>query len=189
MTNQIQNSNINIKGQQKLLRIARQTLEAYLKDGSTPDFAVNDQQLNQACGVFVTLWQDGRLRGCIGEFVSREPLYKLVQKKAIDAAIHDPRFYPLCADDLRSVRIEISVLSPCRKINDWQKIKLGRDGVLLKNGAHAATFLPQVATETGWGLTEFLNHLCLKAGLSDDAYLDRNTLFYTYSAQVFQENV
>jgi AmmeMemoRadiSam system protein B/AmmeMemoRadiSam system protein A len=176
------------KQQSKLLEIARKTLENYLKDKKILQFDITDKQLNQKLGVFVTLRKDNNLRGCIGEFESDQPLYKLIQKKVIDSATADPRFYPVQYNELDSIKIEISVLLPMKKINDWQKIELGKHGVFIKNGQKGGTFLPQVAQESGWGKEEFLSHLCVdKAGLASDCYKDLKTEIYIYTAQVFGE--
>lgn len=139
-------------------------------------------------GVFVTLYQNSRLRGCIGQFQSSLSLEKLVSLVAIQAGTEDPRFPPLKLTELNSIKIEISVLSACKKINHWQEIKLGKQGVLIKKGNISATFLPQVAQETGWTLEEFLEHLCRdKAGLSQDCYLDPQTEIFVYDVKILQE--
>ncbi len=171
-----------------LLRIARQTLESYLNDGKIPKIEVTDRVLSQKRGVFVTLKKHGQLRGCIGQFFPDEPLYRLVQDMAVSAAVHDSRFSPLQYNELADVKIEISILSPMRKVNSWQDIELGKEGVYLKHGNRTATFLPQVATETNWSREEFLSQLCVqKAGLSSDCYLDSQTELFVYTAQVFGE--
>ncbi len=179
---------ISKKGQNQLLKIARETLVTYLKSKKIPVLNLKNRELNQKMGVFVTLKKAGRLRGCLGEFESQLPLYQLVQKKAIDAAIKDPRFYPLEERELESIKIEISVISPLRKIDDWHKIKLGEHGVWLKQGWRGGTFLPQVARETGWSLEEFLSHLCTdKAGLNPNCFKDPQTEIFVYTAQIFSE--
>lgn len=177
------------KSQQKqLLEIARQTLENYLKDKKIPEFDIKDDVLNQKLGAFVTLRKNGKLRGCIGEFEPKIPLYQVVQNKAIDAAVHDPRFYPLESSELKAINIEISVLSPKTKISDWQKIELGKHGVVIMRDTRGGTFLPQVAQETGWDLETFLANLCSqKAGLPTDCYKDPNVAIYVFTAQVFEE--
>lgn len=176
------------KGQNQLLKIARKTLESYLEDKKMLEIKIDDEELNQKMGVFVTLKKDGQLRGCIGEFEPDMPLYKLVQQKVIDSAIHDPRFYPVETEELKSIKIEISVLSPWQKINDWRKIELTKHGVFIKRGGKGGTFLPQVAKETNWDLEEFLSHLCSdKAGLPADSYKDPKTEIFIYTAQVFAE--
>ena len=179
---------LNSQQQQQLLAIARQTLEAYFQNGKIPDIKVDDPGLSQALGAFVTLKKDDQLRGCIGEFEPKQPLYQVVWQKAIDAAIHDSRFMPVTKSELKDIMIEISVLSPRQKINDWQQIKLGQHGVVVKKGLRGGTFLPQVATETGWDLKTFLSNLCSqKAGLASDCYQDPDTEIFVFTAQVFSE--
>lgn len=176
------------KAQKEALMIARETLRSYLKEGSIPQFSTQNQSLNKKLGAFVTLRKNGQLRGCIGSFEPDEPLYKVIQKMAIAAATEDLRFPPVTFEELKDIKIEISVLTPKKKINDWRKIKLGRDGVVIQKGNRTGTFLPQVATETGWDLEEFLSQLCFqKAGLPPDCYKDPDTTIYVFQAQVFEE--
>jgi len=179
---------LNESQKKELLKIARETLEGYLKDGQPPDIKVEDKALKQKRGVFVTLKKNGQLRGCIGSFFPQKPLYQLVQEMAIAAAVNDSRFPPLQYNELEDVEIEISVLSPLRRISSPEEIELGKHGVYLKYGARTATFLPQVATETGWTREEFLSQLCTqKAGLPADCYLDPEAELFVYTAQVFGE--
>jgi len=179
---------LNSDQQKALLKIARETLKSYLKDKKIPEIKTDDEGLNQKFGVFVTLKKDDFLRGCIGEFEPKEPLCKLVQKKAIDAAVNDPRFDSLKSNELPEIEIEISILSPQQKIDDWKKIELGKHGVFIHKGSKGGTFLPQVASESNWSLEEFLSHLCSdKAGLPPNCYKDPDTNIYTYTAEVFGE--
>jgi len=179
---------LNENQKRKLLKIARETLESYLRDGRLPDFKADNEALKEKRGVFVTLKKNGQLRGCIGSFFPEKPLYQLVQEMAIAAAVNDPRFPPLQYNELEDIKIEISVLSPLRRISSPEEIELEKHGVYLKYGARTATFLPQVATETGWTCEEFLSQLCTqKAGLPADCYLDPEVELFVYTAQVFGE--
>ncbi|MCF7953469.1 MAG: AmmeMemoRadiSam system protein A [Spirochaetales bacterium] len=144
-------------------------------------------------GVFVTLKTidstgDSHLRGCIGSIVGREPIYKGVRHYAKEAAFHDPRFYPLQADEFNEVEIEVSVLTPLKPVNSYHDIMIGQDGILLKNGYRSAVFLPQVAVEQNWSLEETLNHLSMKAGLPISAWSDEETVFQVFQAEVFGES-
>jgi AmmeMemoRadiSam system protein B/AmmeMemoRadiSam system protein A len=169
------------------LTIARQTLKDYLTNKKVPAIAPENAALNQPLGAFVTLRKNGQLRGCIGEFEPSQPLYQVIQGKAI-AAAGDPRFSPVTTTELPEIKIEISVISPKRKIDNWQEIKLGKHGVVVQKGLNAGTFLPQVATETGWTLENFLSELCSqKAGLPANCYQDPQVTLYTFEAQVFAE--
>jgi len=174
--------------QDKLLKISRNTLELYFKTNKLPKFSINDKDLNQKSAVFVTLHKSGQLRGCIGEFDPSDPLSELIKKKTLDAALHDPRFMPLSKEELSQIKIEISVLSEFKKITSWQEINPLADGVFLKLGNKGATFLPQVFSQTGWGVEEFLSHLADKAGLPKDSYKDPRVELNTYTACVFSEN-
>lgn len=177
------------KQQLVLLKLARQTLTKYLFDGQIPVFETNDQQLNRPRGVFVTLWLHNYLRGCIGTIYANLPLFKTVQSCVINAAIHDGRFSSVGADELKTIKIEISLLTTPKKIVDWKNIHLGNEGVIVKKGERTGIFLPQVAIESGWTLEEFLSHLCQdKANLPRDAYRDKNTTLLVFTAQIFKEN-
>ncbi len=185
---------LNQDQQNQLLKIARITLESYFNNNNnnnnnkTPVIKENDKVLQQKLGAFVTLKTHGQLRGCIGCFNPDKPLYQVVQEKVVDAAINDPRFYPVDVDELKNLSIEISVLSPNIKVDDWKKIKLGTHGVVIKKGSQGGTFLPQVATETGWDLETFLSNLCShKAGLPANSYKDPKANIYVFTAQVFGE--
>ena len=107
---------------------------------------------------------------------------------AVAAATQDPRFLAVTAEEFKEIKIEISVMTPKRKIADWRKIQLGRQGVVVEKGGRSGTFLPQVAEETGWDLEEFLGQLCSqKAGLPADCYQDPETNLYVFEAQVLRE--
>ena len=126
-------------------------------------------ELQVKAGCFVTLKNDGVLRGCIGRFTSNEPLWKTVREVAVSSATRDTRFShnPVLPAEIPHLEIEISVLSPMRKISrPLEEIELGRDGIVVEDHGRSGTFLPQVATETGWSLEEFLSHCASdKAGI------------------------
>lgn len=176
------------QAQKETLELARKTLEDYLSLHPAPTFSPQSPLLLKPRGAFVTLRKNGELRGCIGEFEPKEPLYQVIQEMAIAAATKDPRFSPVTGSELKDIKIEISVMTPKKKIDDWKKIELGKQGVVIQKGFQSGTFLPQVATETGWNLEEFLGQLCSqKAGLSFDCYKDPTINLYTFEAQVFEE--
>lgn len=181
-------SELNKEEQEKLLEIARKTLESYLKNGKVPEFEISDPQFLDPRGAFVTLRKDGQLRGCIGEFEARESLYKIVQRMAISAATKDPRFPVVRLNELPEIKIEVSVLSPLKKIDDPDKIEMGVHGVMIKKGLRKGVFLPQVATETGWDKEAFMGQLCSqKAGLSRDCWKKKDVELLVFTAQVFEE--
>lgn len=179
---------LNTKQKKRLLEIARKTIEEYLKSGRSPDFSENDPRLTAISGAFVTLNKHGELRGCIGNIIGQKPLYETVRDMAVESATADPRFQPVTKEELKDVEIEISVLSPLRKISDISEFELGKHGVIVKSGWNQGVFLPQVALETGWSKEEFLSNLCAhKAGLSPDAWKNPKTEIHIFSAIVFSE--
>ncbi|MFA5287592.1 MAG: AmmeMemoRadiSam system protein B [Candidatus Omnitrophota bacterium] len=179
---------LKIEEKKKLLGIARKSIESYLKSGKKLELSEADPFLLKDMGAFVTLKKDGELRGCIGNLIAKNPLYLTVRDMALEAAVSDPRFSPLTLDELKNIDIEISVLSPMQKIDNPDKIRLGIDGVLVRKGFKSGVFLPQVATETGWSKDEFMSQLCShKAGLAPDAWKDKDTEIFTFTAEVFSE--
>lgn len=175
------------RAEKELLTIARQTLESYFETGEAPSFKVKNKVLEKNFGAFVTLKKGRKLRGCIGQIDAVEPLYQVVSKMALASAFNDPRFPPLSRDELEEVAIEISVLSPFKKVDSLEEIEVGRDGLYVCRGPWSGLLLPQVATEYGWSREEFLQQTCLKAGLAPDAWKEKDCEIYRFSAQVFGE--
>jgi len=171
-----------------LLEIARKSIETYLSSGEKLTLNEPDPVLMQNAGAFVSLHKKKELRGCIGSLVATQPLSLSVRDMAIEAAVGDPRFPSVELSELPEIEIEISVLSPMKQVTSSDEIELGKHGVLIRKGLHSGVFLPQVAVETGWSKEEFLANLCThKAGLSADAWKDKNTQIYIFSAEVFSE--
>lgn len=171
-----------------LLGIARHTINAYIKEGVKPELDTSgySERLLSKCGTFVTLHKDGALRGCIGRFTSNEPLYRAVSDMAIASSTQDHRFPPVTAQEIDDLEIEISVLTPLRKISSFDEIELGRHGIYISKGYRSGTFLPQVATETNWTLEEFLGHCARdKAGIGWNGW--KSADIYIYEALVFGE--
>jgi AmmeMemoRadiSam system protein B/AmmeMemoRadiSam system protein A len=169
-----------------LLQLARETLWRYLNTETLPLARGLDPKLQRERGVFVTLKKRGDLRGCIGNITGGAPLCRLVSMMALEAALNDPRFSKVQPKELDSLEIEISVLTPPRSIRAPQEIVVGRDGVILSKSGRSAVFLPQVATEQGWGLEEMLDNLSLKAGLPAGAWRT-GASFSVFQAEVFGE--
>ncbi|HRY32705.1 MAG TPA: AmmeMemoRadiSam system protein B [Bacteroidales bacterium] len=172
----------------QLLKLARHTLESYLKTGDIPaiEGTVFSEQLKTHAGAFVTLKKNNNLRGCIGRFDPDDPLYMVVQRMAIAAAVEDTRFPKVTFEELKKIHIEISVLTPMRKITNPEEIVLGRHGIYIRKGYRSGTFLPQVATETGWSVEEYLGHCSRdKAGIGWDGWKDAD--IFVYEALVFEE--
>jgi AmmeMemoRadiSam system protein B/AmmeMemoRadiSam system protein A len=172
--------------QQQLLSLARTAIAGYLQAGHMPEYRTDDPDLNRRSAAFVTLKQGDELRGCIGHLQADMPLYQRVQDMAVAAATSDPRFPSLTAEELDAVTIEISVLSPPRRVTDVQQIEVGVHGLVILSGGRQAVLLPQVPVEQGWDRQEFLDNLCLKAGLFPNCWNESATL-YTFTAVVFGE--
>lgn len=172
--------------QAQLLKIARDTVVEYVTGGNVPAIETASAGLNLQSGCFVTIKQKGQLRGCIGNFISDQPLYKLVQEMAVSAATRDPRFYPMKSHDLDNFEIDISVLSPLERISSIDQIQVGTHGIYIVKGSYRGVLLPQVASEYGWNRDQFLRHTCIKAGLPEDAW-SGDCDIYIFSAQVFGE--
>jgi len=171
-----------------LLDIARNTILTYLRERRIPedDGTLYSDNLKMKAGAFVTLKKEGELRGCIGRFSADMPLYKLIRQMAVASSTEDNRFEPVKERELGQIDIEISVLSPLKKIQSPNEIILGKHGIYIKKGFYSGTFLPQVATETGWTKDEFLGHCARdKAGIGWDGWKQAD--LYTYEACVFSE--
>ncbi len=178
---------LNEKVQKELLRIARASIESYVKEGKTAEFQVKEPVFQEKRGVFVTIYTDGGLRGCIGRHESDLPLYQTVAQMAVSAACRDPRFPPLRSEELDRIKIKVSVylMSPT-EIKSIDEFEVGKHGIIIEKAGASATYLPEVAEEQGWTKEETLSSLCQKAGLPPDAWRE-GTKFYIYATQVFGE--
>ena len=179
------------KDKQALKKIAYESIKDSL-DGkklaeasSAPLLGSSKNSALQAkCGAFVSLHKQGRLRGCIGHFGEDVPLYEIVAEMARAAAFEDPRFIPVTRDELDSLDIEISVLTPMRRIQSIDEFQLHKHGIYIRKGRRSGTFLPQVADEVNWTKEEFIGHCSQdKAGLGWDGWKDAE--LYVYEAIVF----
>ena len=171
-----------------LLGEARSTLEKLFKGkkATLPALSGCSDAVNAPCGAFVTLYNRGDLRGCIGMVSTHEPLLKTVHDMALSAAKSDYRFSPVTAEELDEIEIEISVLSPMTKIKDVSEIELGKHGIYIVQGRSSGIFLPQVAEETGWNLEDYLGHCARdKARIGWDGW--KQATVYTFTATVFGE--
>lgn len=172
-----------------LLRIARETIDQYIRNRKKPviDTSGFSDHLKMHAGAFVTLKTDHRLRGCIGRFTSDIPLYQVIQEMAIASSTQDHRFAPVESEEIAGIDIEISVLSPMKKISDIDEITMGKHGIYIRKGGSSGTFLPQVATETGWSKEDYLGHCSRdKAGIGWDGW--KMAELFTYEAFVFSES-
>jgi len=190
--NSINSSQLELKlskeEQKELLKIAKESVGANVRNQEIPEFSNKYSVLEKHFGAFVTLKKANRLRGCIGYFEPEIPLYQVVRDMAISASSKDARFNPITEDELKDLEYEISVLSPLKRIKNWEDIKINKHGVYIKQGFHSGVFLPQVATENNWDLDTFMNTLCQqKAGLPADCWKNAETEIYIFTAQVFNE--
>lgn len=170
-----------------LLTIARQSIVSYVNGAEMCVVPREERRLNMKHGCFVTIKQHGKLRGCIGNFQSELPLFKEVSAIAVASASQDPRFYPLKKQDIDSISLEISVLSPLKKIEDIENIIVGTHGIYLEKGYYRGVLLPQVAVDHHWDRTTFLNQTCIKAGLPTTAWQESDADIYIFDAQIFAE--
>ena len=173
---------------EKLLKLSRDTISLYLKSKKVLSQEITDPALKEQMGAFVTLRKNDQLRGCIGNIIARKPFYLEVIDMSIASSTQDPRFAPVRQEELKDITIEISAISPLKKISSCDEIVLGVHGVLIRSGFRSGVYLPQVATETGWNKEEFMSSLCVqKAGIEADAWKTGKCDIYIFSAQVFSE--
>lgn len=185
-----------------LVKLARKTIETYLDKKikiNIPKDAPED--LFDKSGVFVTLHRvnnsqkEPELRGCIGRIESyRSNLISSTINSAIDAAIHDPRFSPVIIEEMKHITIEVTILTVPEELNVknpkeyFSLITIGKHGLIAQRGSYQrGLLLPQVPVEQKWGLEQYLNHLCLKAGLPPQAWTDLNTKILRFEGLIFYE--
>ncbi len=170
-----------------LLSLARRSIEAALAGRPAPTPAFSSPALAPECGAFVTLEKGGALRGCIGHVRAYKPLEQTVSEMAVAAALHDPRFPPVTADEFDGLTVEISVMSPLTAVEDVSEIKVGVHGLVIQDGGRSGLLLPQVATDYGWDRETFLEHTCMKAGLPTDCWKQGGVTILKFTAEVFGE--
>jgi AmmeMemoRadiSam system protein B/AmmeMemoRadiSam system protein A len=169
-----------------LLKLARSALAEFLAQGTQIEDHTGRETLRAPRGAFVTLTKRGELRGCIGYIEPVLPLGQAVIRTAIYAATEDPRFPPVDATELKDLRVEISVLTPPRAIDDPRQVKVGTHGLIVEQAGAKGVLLPQVPGEFGWSREEFLDQVCLKAGLPRDAW-KKGAKLSVFEAIVFHE--
>lgn len=192
-------------GQKEMLRLARDALRvAATLNQKTPHIGVKSlikdtkkrvlegyeppDELKMKRGIFVTLRKDDSLRGCIGTFRADKPLFELAVEFAVNSGFGDPRFTRLAPNELPSVNIEISVLSPLRRVKSPEEVIVGKHGIEVVRGWRSGCFLPEVATDYNMDREEFLSTCCSnKAGLPPDAWKDPDTEIYVFTTFKFKE--
>jgi AmmeMemoRadiSam system protein A len=177
---------LNIDQQRFLLQLARDAIRWHFESGKPPPVAVEEGMLKEKRGAFVTLKREEQLRGCIGYPLPHDPLYLTVMEAAVMAATQDHRFPSLTLEELPDARIEISVLTLPRKVEDASEVTIGEHGIIMTQGLNRGLLLPQVPVEWDWDRDTFLRHGCLKAGLEEDAW-EKGAEIQVFSAQVFSE--
>ncbi|KPL03086.1 MAG: hypothetical protein AMJ90_04050 [candidate division Zixibacteria bacterium SM23_73_2] len=178
-------SGLSEKEKMVLKDIAEKTIDCKVKGKPLPEFKVDSEVLKEKRGAFVTIEKHGNLRGCIGYIEAIKPLFITIQEMAEAAALKDPRFPPVTEDELEDLEIEISVLTPLKKIKEIEEIEVGKHGLYMKRGYYSGLLLPQVATDYGWDKETFLKQTCHKAGMGFDCWKDDQTEIYVFSADIF----
>jgi AmmeMemoRadiSam system protein A len=186
------NFTIGPEEQRFLLALARESIASEL-EGRKPRYqTMRSPVLQQPCGAFVTLHKRGasgehHLRGCIGRMTASLPLEETVRIMAREAAFGDPRFPSLRPGELEQCHIEISALSPMAVCPNPQDVEVGVHGLYLTRGVRSGVLLPQVPLEQGWNRQEYLDYICIKAGLPPESYNAPDATLYTFTAVVFAE--
>jgi hypothetical protein len=178
-----------------LIRFARAAVEKHFHKGKIVLEKNGKKILSKKRGVFVTIktFPESNLRGCIGFPYPTLPLGEAIQRAAISSAFEDPRFPPIEKEELSKIVFEISVLTepdliPVKYPKEYlKKIKIGKDGLIIQSGPFSGLLLPQVPVEYKWGVQEFLDSLCMKAGLSPECLHDKTTKIWKFQAQIFSE--
>ena len=168
-----------------LLELARATVDASVRGRRLPEIPAGPE-LAEPRGVFVSLHRQGALRGCLGHLEADVPVGEAVRRMAVAAAHDDPRFAPVAPDELEDIDVEVSVLTPSRRVRPDDVVP-GRDGLIVRRGVRAGVLLPQVAPEQGWDRLAFLRGVCRKASLAPDAWREPDTELLAFGAQVWPE--
>ncbi|MDP6637498.1 MAG: AmmeMemoRadiSam system protein A [Phycisphaerae bacterium] len=179
---------ISAEDRSKLVSLARRAVTAQVTGQGRPEAPAAEGVLGEMRGCFVTLTNAGRLRGCIGTFQPDRPLGEMIVEMGMSAAGHDPRFLgdPITPDELDQLHIEVSVLSPLTKTDDPLSLEIGTHGIYIVRGRQSGCFLPEVATDQGWDVREFLDHCCAgKAGMPADAWRESDTTVYLFTSEKF----
>ena len=179
--------NLGLTDEEKktLRQVAQSAIERRLRGEKPSKIDVAGGQLKENRGAFVSLHKHGQLRGCVGTIQPNRPLYQVVEEMAIAAAFEDSRFSPLSTAELKDLDLEISVLTPLQRVQDVGEIEVGKHGLYIKKGFYAGLLLPQVAAEYKWDRVKFLEETCRKAGLPKNAWKEKGTEVYLFSADIF----
>jgi len=174
--------------QRRLLQLARQTLEDFVRGAARHIEETSDPSL-QRCdyGAFVSLHNRQTLRGCVGNCAPRARLYEVVIEMTEAAASRDSRMAPVSADELDDIRIDITVLSPLERVNDPRGLEVGKHGLHVAQGEKRGVLLPQVAAQHEWDMKTFVEQTCVKAGLRKNAWKDPRTEISSFTGLIIEE--
>lgn len=176
------------ESQKKLLELSRQTLENFLRGERNPELVDDPYLQTSEYGVFVSLHhKEGELRGCIGTCFPTRPLSETVIEMTEAAASRDRRMAPVNLAELLDLRIDLSILSPLRRVDDPLALEVGKHGLHVANAEHRGVLLPQVATQYEWDIQTFLEHTCIKAGLPKEAWRWSDTEVSSFTALIIEE--
>jgi len=177
-----------------LVKTARKAVTEFLSNGNRMKLESDlEEKFSFNSGVFVTLNNPGGLRGCIGFPMPEKKLSHAIIEGAIAAATEDPRFPSVKTNELNDIVFEVTVLTPPVKIDVsdpteyLEKIKVGRDGLIIRHSFSSGLLLPQVPVEYGWNVEEFLQHTCEKAGLSRDTWKNESVKIEKFEGIIFKE--
>jgi len=178
--------------QDELVRVATESIHRKVKgsgfrgkSGQHLEHTASGNLLEK-CGAFVTIYEHGSLRGCLGLITSDKPLIETVAEMAARTASDDPRFFPVAPEELNELEVEISVLSPLKEISDVSEIELGRDGLLIEFCGRRGLLLPQVATKNAWDKETFLEETCVKAGLPRDQWKSADSRIFAFTTEIIK---
>ncbi len=178
---------VSEKERVEIIEKTQRAIQTYLekgREGKLLQAKSSSGILNELTGVFVSIYIKNKLRGCVGGFAQKKTLNELVQEMAV-AAARDRRFVNVKLEELKDMELEISVLSPLKKIGSIDEIELGKHGIFIRQGINTGTFLPQVAEKTGWDVEQFLGHCARdKAGIGWDGW--KTADIFIYEAFVFR---
>lgn len=185
--------NITDQDGQLLVTLARKIVTEFVNSGQRLVLEKEiESKISFDAGIFVTLNHNDDLRGCIGFPLPRN-IAQALPEAAIAAATQDPRFSPVEKAELDKITFEVTILTPPQEIKTDDhhmlptKIKVGRDGLIIKQGHYSGLLLPQVPVEYGWNEKEFLSHTCQKAGLPSDCWLQKQTKVFSFEGIIFKE--
>lgn len=179
----------SLEEKKELLVLARTTIETYLKHGAVSCPETKNPAFSEPSGVFVTLHKWGMLRGCIGYLFPDKPLIEAITDNAISASFEDPRFPRVTLSELQDLDIEITILTPPKKVSGYGDVVVSRDGIIISKGDRKGVLLPQVPVEQGWNLEEYISYGCLKAGLPSGAWRGDDVSIETFQGIVFSEKL